>query len=251
MAKLVKKDSEGRTVYDGILTSEEKIPYEQLLVFLREKIPMLEDALKTQYGNSVLYKYYLGKSLQNFLIDNNVSEIERKMFWDEIKNFASQDVRKRHDGQKSKTRSFFEQCYILSQIDIDAVKKLSWRQWQDLLDRIANREDERIYVWIKNRTTKIREDDWREFEKALFYFLRNKDTSVFSDKELFGIYDSILLMVQVCREKFNKTKDSKQLIKQRAKITKRYVILCFQMRKDQRKEIDIEICNAALSLLLK
>ena len=107
------------------------------------------------------------------------------MFWDEIKTLVTEKARAREDGKNSVTRSFYEQCYQLSLIDIDVVQKLSWRQWQDLLDRVGNREDERIFAWIKNSTGKIREDDWREFEKALHLYLKKKDTSVFSDYELF------------------------------------------------------------------
>ena len=92
------------------------------------------------------------------------------------------------------TRSFYEQCFVLSQYDKEVVEKLSWRQWQDILDRVSNREDERIFEWIRNKTEKIREDDWREFEKALHLFLKSKDTSVFSDIEVFDIYNSLYSM---------------------------------------------------------
>jgi len=255
MAKLVKKDSDGRTTYEGILTSKEIIPYDELLEFLKKKIPDIEKALEEQYGKTVLYKYYLGKALQKYLTDNDVSENERRTFWNEIKDFATQEERKRNEGVNSKTRSFYEQCFILSQIDIEAVKKLSWRQWQDLLDRIGNREDERIYKWIKKQTSKIREDDWREFEKILHFFLRGKETSVFTDNEMFNIYDSFLLAAKRWREQFNGFIEGlpnyKRFIKRHAKLIKQYIAICLQMRRENKKEIDEMICKAAFGQALK
>ena len=110
--------------------------------------------------------------------------------------------RKRNEGKNATTRSFYEQCYILSQANKKVVQKLSWRQWQDILDRVGNREDPRIFNWIEQKPEKIREDDWREFEKALHLYLKSKDTSVFSDDELFNIYNSIHLMVVYWRIAF-------------------------------------------------
>ena len=187
MNHVVSLDKDGHLVYKGLLTAKEIATIDEILNALKEEIPQIEADLEEAYGKTVLYRYHLGKFLGELLTKYGISIAERRRFWDEIKTFATQENRTRDEGIDSVTRSFYQQCYVLSQLELDVVQKLSARQWQDLLDRVGNREDERIFQWIKNKQEKIREDDWREFEKGLHLFLKNKDTSVFSDEELFSI----------------------------------------------------------------
>ena len=202
MNHVVSLDKDGHLIYKGLLTSKEIATIDEILNALKEEIPQVESDLKEAYGKTVLYRYYLGKFLGDLLTKYDISVAERRRFWDEIKVFATQEKRTRNEGTNSKTRSFYEQCYVLSRLDLDIVQKLSARQWQDLLDRVGNREDERIFKWIKEKQDKIREDDWREFEKGLHLYLKSKDTSVFSDEELFEIYDSIFEMSKYWRIAF-------------------------------------------------
>ncbi|NLD87718.1 MAG: ATP-dependent helicase [Clostridiales bacterium] len=254
MGHIVGIDAEGRVVYEGFLSSKEKALYDEVLNTLKDEIPQIEDDLAERYGDGVKYKYFLGQILANLLDRFNVSVAERRKFWDEIKNFATQKKRKRNEGTNSKTRSFYEQCFILSQIDLDVVEKLSWRQWQDLLDRVGNREDSRIYAWIKAQQKKIREDDWREFEKALNVYLRGKDTCVFTDSELFGIYDTIMLMSVNWRLLFNefKKKHPKSAkIKTKSGWAKKYYTKCFELRKAKKRQIDKELCKEVFQSLME
>ena len=137
----------------------------------------------------------------------------------------------------------------------DVVEKLTWRQWQDLLDRVGNREDERIFQWLKQLPGKIREDDWREFEKALNLYLKGKDTSVFETDELFAIYDSLMRMCVIWREKFKvfaleHPKSAK--IKTKGTWAKKYYARCFNLKKERRTDIVTEeVCNAAFSELIE
>lgn len=201
------------------------------------------------------YKYNLGLFLGGLLEKYQITIAERRQFWDEIKTFATKEERKRNEGTNAVTRSFYQQCYILSCQDKEVVEKLTWRQWQDILDRVGNREDERIFAWIKNLTGKIREDDWREFEKALHLYLKGKDTSVFTDEELFAIYDSLLKMCKVWREKFKvfETEHPKSLkIKSKGIWAKKYYARCFEIKKDQRIQIVTqEICEQAFQELIE
>jgi len=246
MAHIVDVDKEGRVSYEGLLTSSEMLPYEQMLQALKEQIPQLESELKEHYGTTVEYKYYLGRYLGSVLTKYSVSIRERRQFWDEIKYLASSETRKRNEGIKSKTRCFYEQCFVLSEIEYDTVKKLSWRQWQDILDRIDNREDERIFSWIGKLQDKIREDDWREFEKALHMFLKEKDTSVFSDEELFAVYDSILTMVVYWRTAFAlfaKENSKSQKLKNKSFWSKKFYANYFEKRREEKEEIKEETLN--------
>lgn len=245
----------GHLVYDGLLSSKEKATIDDILNALKAEIPIIEADLKEEYGQGVWYKYNLGIFLGEFLEKFNISISERRKFWDEIKNFATKEERKRNEGTNSVTRSFYQQCYILSKQDKEVVEKLTWRQWQDILDRVGNREDERIFLWIKQLQGKIREDDWREFEKALHLYLKDKDTSVFEQSELFLIYDSIMLMCKIWRESFKQFAIShpKSLkIKSKASWAKKYYAKCFAIKKEQRsKVVTGEMCEQAFASIME
>lgn len=236
----------GRLVYDGLLSSKEKATIDEILVALKQEIPQVESDLLQLYGKGVLYKYHLGLFLGDLLKKYDIAVSEQRKFWNEIKYLASQEDRKRDEGVNSVTRSFYQQCYVLSQIDIEVVTKLSWRQWQSMLDRVDNRQDERIFLWIKQYPNKIREDDWREFEKALHLFLKNKDTSVFDTEELLSIYDSLMFMCIKWRELFNEFSEAhphSAKIKTKGIWAKKYYARCFAIKREQRSRIITEdIC---------
>ena len=213
MGHIVALDAEGHLVYEGLLSSKEIATIDEILNTLKQEIPQIESDLEEAYGKSVLYKYNLGKVLGGLLSKYNISASERRKFWDEIKTFATKENRIRNEGSNAETRSFYGQCYRLSQFDQEIVEKLSWRQWQDILDRVGNREDARIFEWIRNKKEKIREDDWREFEKGLHLYLKGKDTSVFSDNELPLL--SFPKIIPTVRKSNQKDVDQKN-IKQRA-----------------------------------
>lgn len=253
MANLVELDEQGRKIYRGFMSSKETEKADLLLGFLQDEIPALGKKLNEQYGDSVLYKYYLGKRLGELLEEYQIPERDRLYFWNEIKNFAADKERSRDEGGKSKTRKFYEQCYALAQIEISVVEKLSWRQWQDLLDRVANREDERIFSWIGIHEPKIKEAEWRSFEKALNLFLKGKDTSVFEDGELFQLYEMILLMAQewlIGFGEFSKTHPKSAKLKTKAKWENKFYSTCFQYRKEKRTDLTQDICKEILEMLL-
>lgn len=254
MGHIVEIDAEGRLVYDGLLSSQEKATIDEILNALKEEIPQIESDLESVYGKSVLYKYNLGIFLGGLLNKYEISVAERRRFWDEIKTFATKEDRKRNEGKNAATRSFYEQCFVLSQYDKEVVEKLSWRQWQDILDRVSNREDERIFEWIRNKTEKIREDDWREFEKALHLFLKSKDTSVFSDIELFDIYNSLYSMSvywRIAFLQFSKDFPKSAKIRSKAKRSKKYQSECLRLKREFKRPLDDDIFTQAFELAMK
>lgn len=244
MGRIVTMDAEGHIIYDGMLSSHEKATVDEILAALKKEIPQIEDDLEKAHGKSVWYKYYLGAFLGELLKKYDITVSEQRRFWDEIKVFATQKERKRDEGVNSVNRSFYQQCFILSQQDKETAEKLSWRQWQSLLDRVSVREDTRIFKWIRQKDIKFREDDWREFEKALHLYLKNKDTSVFSDEELFKTYDALYSMgVYWVKEfqKFSKEFPKSAKIKTKAKRSKKYQETCLKLRREQKKDLDESI----------
>ncbi len=253
MRHIVVLDAEGHLVYDGLLSSKEIATIDEILNALKQEIPQIEADLEETYGKSVLYKYNLGKFLSGLLTKYNISASERRKFWDEIKTFATKENRIRNEGTNAETRSFYGQCFKLSQIDQKIVEKLSWRQWQDILDRVTNREDERIFEWIGNMKEKIREDDWREFEKGLHLYLKNKDTSVFTDSELFEIYYSILRMSQYWRiafGQFSKNFPKSAKIKSKTRRSRKFQAVCFQLGRELHKSLDDDIFEQAFEIAM-
>ena len=247
---IVSLDKDGHIVYMGLLTSKEIATIDEILNALKNEIPQIESDLETTYGKSVEYRYNLGKVLGELLIKYEITPAERRRFWDEIKTFATQENRVRNEGTNAVTRSYYEQCYVLSQLDLETVQKLSGRQWQDLLDRVANREDKRIFSWIKNCKEKIREDDWREFEKGLNLYLKSKDTTVFTDEELFELYDSILAMSKYWRlafKEFTEKYPKSKKIKSKARRSKRYQELCFYFKRLRRIPMNDDIFSEAFA----
>ena len=156
---------DGHLVYDGMLSTKEIATIDDILRTLQEEIPTIEADLAEEYGQGVWYKYHLGLVMGELLEKYDISFSERRRFWDEIKNFATQEERKRNEGTNAVTRSFYQQCYILSQQDKEVVEKLTWRQWQDILDRVGNREDP------KNLLSGLK-DIQRRFEKMIGVNLR-------------------------------------------------------------------------------
>lgn len=252
MGKIVKKDDTGHIVYKGLLSSEEIAAADALLKQLMEEIPRIESELAEKYNSkSILYKYYLGKRLGEYLEEHKIYDRERRYFWIEIKSFATADE---YHKDRSSVRQFYEQCYMISRLDFETVEKLSWRQWQDLLDRPKNRADDRLFAWITHKPDKIREDDWREFEKALHLYLGNKDTAVFSDDDLFTLYDSLMLMCKTWRLLFGeyaKAHPKSAKIKNKSAWAKKYYSKCFETRRVRKCTIDVVLCNEVFKEVFK
>lgn len=241
MGQVVEIGKNGEILYIGMLSSQEIAAIDDVITTLKSEIPVIEAELAEKYGKGVLYKYYLGHILGDLLARFKITYSERVRFWKEIKYLASNETRKRDEGKNSSRRCFYEQCYVLSQQPINIVERLTWRQWQDLLDRDSNREDERIFLWIGSTQYKIREAEWREFEKGLHLFLKSKDTSVFTNDELFEIYDSIYAMGSYWLRafaQFSKDNPKSAKIKTKARRCKKYQETCFKIKKELKKPLD-------------
>lgn len=79
-------------------------------------------------------------------------------------------------------------------------------------------------------------------------YLKDKDTSVFSDDELYDIYESILSMSQYWRiafAQFSKDFPNSAKIKSKGRRSKKYQATCFQLKRELRKSLDDEIFEKA------
>ncbi len=254
MSNVVEIDERGQIVYKGLLSSKQTAEIDEIINTLKEEIPEIENNLKKQYGSGALYRYYLGKVLGEYLVKYDVSVLERRKFWDEIKKLASQEERKRDEGKNSEVRSFYHQCYELSKLNKNTVEKLSARQWHAILDRVSPREDKRIYQWIEEYPDKIREDDWRTFLKGLNIFLKEKDTSVFEKDELFSIYNSIMLMSQKWRiliNEYEKEHPKSEKTRNKTGWSKKYMTKCFYTSREKDCLVNEKICDESFEEIMK
>lgn len=189
MSKIINTSEDNYKVYNGLLSQKEIEEAENLLSHLLERIPIIEDNLKIQYNDTLDYKYYMGKELSHFIDTEKIPDRERIYFWNEIDTFVS----KNHPKNRSEKRNFYEYCYLIYTFGFDIAHSLTWRQWNDILDRKKIRADNRIFFWINQKKSNKRLSRyWRDFVITLNMYIEKKDTSVFTDEELFAIYDSLL-----------------------------------------------------------
>ena len=179
-----------KRIYKGLLTQAERLEADRRLAELEKAIPQAEmNLLKKHNTKNNRYRYELGQILNDFIIRHNVSLKERSYYWEEIKEHASSDQSVTKD--RSKKRMDYEYCYILYNLGWDTVSKLSWRQWQDILDRKTIHEDSRIFLWIASHEGKIPNNIWRDFNISLNIFFKKRDTSVYNDSELIALFDKL------------------------------------------------------------
>lgn len=203
MSKTIDSNKKGIKIYDGLLSKEERVHADKILNELKTIIPNLEKKLEGQYSSkNNMYRYFLGKNLSDLIDKYEITDRERVYFWNEIKFLASTSQNKIVD--RSKYRNDYEYCYLLSHFDINTVNQLSWRQWSSLLDRKKIICDDRIIVWISNIDFKIKENHWRDFLKALNLFVKNKDTIVFDNQEIFYIFNYIYKIISLWYSFFEK-----------------------------------------------
>ncbi len=220
-----------------MLTQKERDEADERLDELKKKIPKLEELLHKKYGKkSNLYRYELGIELIEFIEKHKVSTKERQYYWEDLSEYASREKFKTKD--RSSKRQDYEYCYQLALLEKDTVLKLSWRQWQDILDRKNIREDKRIFTWLNKIEFKMKEQIWRDFTKTLNLYFKNVDTTVYEDEEILTDFDQLYVIVtewvKLVRRHFGKTDNMSNARKQNiTKYKKKYyedIIYIMRMR---------------------
>lgn len=236
-----------RRQYRGMLTQKERDEADKRLTDLKKIIPDFEGQLFKKYGKkNNLYRYELGLKLIEFIKKHNVSTKERQYYWEDLREYASREENQTKD--RSNKRQDYEYCYQLALLDRKTVIKLSWRQWQDILDRKTIRDDKRIFVWLNKIDFKIKEDVWRDFTKALNLYFMNIDTSVYDENEMLADLDKLYLIVTewdgLVRRHFGKIENMSKARKYNlTKYKKKYYEdIIYVIRMEENYDIAIE-CN--------
>ena len=177
---------------DPTLEEQEKaLKIHQTLQSLIAKMEKsLEKRKKTKRRIDDKFAYQLGQELRRTIYDElSVSEEEAWWIFKAIREIYSKS------GvflMRGKLRDDYEYMFKAAKLSYDFFEKITWDGWRRLMDSSNIRREARFIRWLEgksNKASEIKRGFMRKFVKRLNGFLKNKDTSVLSDAELFEIYE--------------------------------------------------------------
>jgi len=198
-----------------LVTDDEKKKAERLDSILERKVKEIEQeledcgllTLKGKKGKVLNLWYETGKRL-GFVMDSSLIAVgDREFVWraiyDHARKLAPGPISER--VKRDPETSHFSYCFKLSQFPWDFVEMAGdWTSWSEFFDRKETRNDPRIIKWLgkkaKESNVQARQNWLRPLTRAIHEELGNKDTTVFSQDEL---YDSLERL-------FKKMKDNEQ-----------------------------------------
>lgn len=219
MAIIVKKDSGGEPEIKSLSfpapPSERELAHE-LDLLLQRRIPEIEneliekgllrsdmpdEATPIRGGNIALW-WTLGALLKPIVEDERlVKPKERRFLWEAIQMYATARIKRKNRGP---SRVHWDYCYRLSRFPWQFASRLNWDDWVFFIDSKSLRQEPRINAWMQLRmkqVTGLGRKEFRTLARELNSIFKGKDTSVFSDEELFKIYDKTLESVSQQPEK--------------------------------------------------
>jgi len=184
-----------KPVYNKIdPTPEEQVRASQIHQRLQKLIEQMEKALekrkKAKRRIDDKFAYQLGQELRHSLVDE-LSVTEEEVWW------IFKAIREMYSKGsaflvRGKLRDDFEYMFKASKLKYDFFEKLTWDGWRRLMDSSNIRKEPRFMRWLESKSNKgneIKRGLMRKFVKRLNGLLLNKDTSVYSDDELFTVYE--------------------------------------------------------------
>jgi hypothetical protein len=160
----------------------------QSLITKMEKT--LEKRKKTKRRIDDKFAYQLGQELRRVICDELLSS-EEEVWWifKAIREIYSKSGAFLMRG---KLRDDYEYMFKAANLSYEFFEKITWDGWRRLMDSSNIRRETRFIRWLEgksNKASEIKRGFMRKFVKRLNGFLKNKDTSVLSDAELFEIYE--------------------------------------------------------------
>lgn len=191
-----------------LVTLDEKNKAEKLDEFLAQKMKEIKREIKNnsflklkgKRGKVLRLWYEVGKRLE-FIMDTSIVMAEdREFIWRALYDHAGELV----PGPLTKRvlrdpkTSHFSYCYHISRFPWEFIEMAGdWTSWSEFFDRKETKNDRRIIEWIglrvKEGNIKSRQNWLRPLTKAIHKEFENKDTTVFSEKELYERLDKIFL----------------------------------------------------------
>lgn len=202
MAVIIKKEN-GKTVYNKLnVTEEERERAQELDQELAKIGPSIEEKwikqriLKNNKRKiDIKIAYEIGKELAK-IVDNKdlVLLNERKWVWKAIRGiyFKKSFIGQRQNRKDGFARDDLEYLYKISKYSFQFVKNISWAGWKRLFDSASIQQDERFGKWFQKKSENhglIKKGFINRFTKILYSLIKNKDTSVLKEDEIFNIYE--------------------------------------------------------------
>lgn len=197
MAVIIKK-MDGKPVFNKLNVTKEEIDRAERLDEALSKLgPEIERewlAKRKKKGTGIKIDveltYQIGKKIAKVVDNKNlVSPNEIAWVWIALREMHLEENIIKTRG---KTRDDLEYFYKASKFPFEFIKNISWDGWCRLLDYPSIRQDKRFIMWLKNKAEHVREVKkgfLRKFAKNLYSIIKNKDTTVLTDDELFEIYE--------------------------------------------------------------
>ncbi|MFQ6119694.1 MAG: hypothetical protein ACE5KE_07390 [Methanosarcinales archaeon] len=197
MAVIIKKIN-GKSVYNSIkITEEEKdraLKLDEALAKLGAEIEKEWLSKRKKEGTGIKIDvevaYNIGKKIAR-VVDNENLVSPNELYW-VWKALRERHLRENIIKIRGKTRDDLEYFYKASKYPLKFIKSISWDGWSRLLDYPSIRQDERFERWLQEKAKSIGElkkGFFRKFSKNLYSLIKDKDTTVLSDQELFEIYE--------------------------------------------------------------
>lgn len=199
MAVIIKRDEDGNPVFNTLsISDEEKKRAMELDKILSKEIPEIEGEwtnkrIKKGKGRKIdmVLAYKIGRKLRKIVDDESlVYPNERRWVWKAIREMYLKGTTFK---KREESRDDLEYLYRASKFPFSFLKNLSWDSWRRLLDSPSLQADKRFDKWLQNKakaTGMIQRGFLRRFSKILYSQIKNKDTGVLSDNELFYFYES-------------------------------------------------------------
>lgn len=198
MVVIIRKEN-GKPIYNTMDADEkERSNALKLDKLLEEAVTQMERKWSKRIVNNKGHKridicviFNIGRILSKIVDDISiVNANERKWVWKAIREIYLKDKSILKTGA---TRDYLEYFYLTAKLDKEFINKISWPALRQLFHYTKLREDNRFWEWIIGKSKSTRDITitfMGVFGRKLYSLIRNKDTSVFSDKELFDIYEN-------------------------------------------------------------
>jgi hypothetical protein len=182
----------------GRVTSADSLKADRLDNELSSKLQAYEkDALKKGLilpsgtkKNALRIWYDIGKLLYDIANKYGVlGTTDEVYYWQAIYDHVSPLIQRSEPPQStSSNRNHFRLCaYMASKGNWEFVSAVgNWSVWRDLLDNSRIQEDTRVFDWVVNTIHKsgLGHKEVRPFIHEVRRSIKNKDTSVLTEKEL-------------------------------------------------------------------
>jgi len=221
---------------------------------LLQAIPQLEDELKNKYSQSLKkkrldYAHEYGTKLRELLKEHNVKDYQKKMFFEQIRHFASQDTDLPKD--RSEERFILTYYYKIAKYPFEEAKLINWSEWSQLFDIPAISKEDRIIDWLifKSKENKIPRELFRELLTGIRLFSKNKDLSIFTQEQLFNKLNQIFVITENKSMLYDKYFTSRNIeptkarINQKQKYREKYFIEVFNKLKLEKTKPLEKICE--------